>query len=385
MSKDPAGRFPSAGDLASAATAAVAGRPVSPREHSVATGGAAPLPLQAARARRWRPRAVTAGIAIAAGGALIAWTALTGDGGGDSSVRRPPAAVTKGRVLRVPGTPGAVAVAGGAVWTMTIAGGGLQRTDPDTGRSTAFTAPADLGGGEFPDLESGAGTLWQVQSFETSGGVTKVDPQTGTALGRARVPGASAVVVARGGVWASARRGAGGQLVRIEPGSVRVVAGPVAAGRDPVAVSAAAGSVWVADRRRDTVLRFDPQTLRLRARLRVGDGPAAFAAFGDTLWVADLGDRTLTHIDAARGEVVGAPVRLGKEIEAIARSPSTLWVAAADATVTRLDPETGAVRGASVDVGRPPLSLAVDGDGVWVASAADGTVQHLRLAAGTPR
>jgi hypothetical protein len=56
---------------------------------------------------------------------------------------------------------------------MTIEGGGLQRTDPVTGRSTAFTAPADLGGGEFPDLEAGAEALWQVQSFETSGGVTK--------------------------------------------------------------------------------------------------------------------------------------------------------------------------------------------------------------------
>jgi hypothetical protein len=44
MSKDPAARFPSAGDLGRAATAAIRGEAVTEPEHVVAAGEAAPLP-----------------------------------------------------------------------------------------------------------------------------------------------------------------------------------------------------------------------------------------------------------------------------------------------------------------------------------------------------
>jgi Protein kinase domain/SPOR domain len=50
--KDPGNRFPSAGDLAAAAAAAVSGEPVETQEHSVATGAAATGLAQTATARR---------------------------------------------------------------------------------------------------------------------------------------------------------------------------------------------------------------------------------------------------------------------------------------------------------------------------------------------
>ena len=49
MAKDPRDRFSSAGDLAAAASAAVAGRPIPDRERSVATGAAAPQAAPGAR------------------------------------------------------------------------------------------------------------------------------------------------------------------------------------------------------------------------------------------------------------------------------------------------------------------------------------------------
>jgi streptogramin lyase len=379
MSKDPAERFPSAGDLAKAAEAALRGESAPRQEQSVATGAAAPLrPPRAWRTRRALIAASVGLVVLTA--AVVAWIELAGE----HHRPGPTADVAVGRVLRVSGTPEALAVAGGAVWTMTVAGGGLQRTDPHTGRSTASTASIDLGGGEFPALVAGAGALWQVQSFDTSGGVTKIDPRSGSSLGRTGIPGATAVVADRGGVWATARRGARGRLIRIDPHSLKAVRASVRARMDPVAVARAADDVWVADRRRDQLLRYDPLTLRLRARLEVGDGPEALASSRDALWVANFGDRTLTHVDPISGEVVGAAVSLGKEIHAIARSPRTLWVAAADATVTRIDPLTGVVRGSSIAVGKPPLSLVADAGGVWVASARDRTVQHLGLANGQP-
>jgi streptogramin lyase len=339
----------------------VAGRAAPTRERSVATGAAAPRDAESAPRRRfWL-------VAAAAGAAAVATAvAVTLSGGGPQRPSNP-------TVLRVAGEPGAIALAGGAVWTMTPEGGRLQRTDPRTGRSRGFPAPVDLGGGEFPALAGGAGVLWQVHGAVRNGGVTKVDPRDGSALGRAPLPGARSVVADSRGVWATADDG----LVRIDSVGVRVVAGPVPAGREPTALARLGDSVWVADRARDSVGRHDPQTLRARARVAVGDGPGALAAAGGQLWVANLGDNTLTHIDPAAGEVAGAPVSLGKQIEAIAGSPETLWVAAADGTVSRLDPRTGALRGAPIPVGRPPLSLASAGGSVWLASAADQTVRRL--------
>ena len=74
-----------------------------------------------------------------------------------------------------------------------------------------------------------------------------------------------------------------------------------------MAVALAAGSLWVADRRADQVLRFDPGTLRLRDRIAVGDGPGALAAGAGGVWVANLDDRTLLRIDALSGRAEGAP------------------------------------------------------------------------------
>src|SRR5262249_20621184 len=153
--------------------------------------------------------------------AVAVGVVLSGSGGGSGQRAHQPT------VLRVAGEPGAIALAGGAVWTMTREGGRLQRTDPRTGRSRAFPAPVDLGGGEYPALASGAGALWQVHGAIRSGGVSKVDPRDGSVLGRAALPGATAAVADDGGVWAT--DGEAG-LARIDPSSARVVAGPVRAG-----------------------------------------------------------------------------------------------------------------------------------------------------------
>jgi streptogramin lyase len=375
MSKDPAQRFASAGDLARAATAAARGEATPRRERSVAAGAAAPA---GEKQHGRRPRAMLAvAIGLASAAILVAaLVAADGDGGGaaQGGDRGP---------LRVAGTPGAIALAGGAVWTMTREGGALQRTDARTGRSTALRAPVDLGGGEFSALEGGGDALWQVQSFAAGGGVTKIDPRNGDALGRVGVAGASAVAAEAGAAWATGRQGGRGQLVRIEPDRVLIVRGPVAAGRDPVAVAHAGGSLWVADRRRNSVLAYEPRTLRLRARIQVGDGPGELASAAGQLWVANLGDRTLTRIDPARAVVVGAQISLGKEIQAITGFAETLWVASADATVVRLDGRTGAARGPAVNVGRPPLSVVADRNGAWVASETDRTIQHLSPPRGT--
>jgi hypothetical protein len=95
------------------------------------------------------------------------------------------------------------------------------------------------------------------------------------------------------------------------------------------------------------------------------------------VWVGNATDRTLTKIDPARNEAVGAPVALGKEINDLVFGGGSLWLAAGDGTVTELDARTGAPVSPPIRVGRSPLSLAWDGHELWVASAPDQVVRAL--------
>jgi serine/threonine protein kinase/DNA-binding beta-propeller fold protein YncE len=358
MAKPPDGRPASPGALAAAAAAAARGARVSGAPRRTRPG-------------RTRAMVVLGVVAIAASTVAVV---ISSSGSGPPPTR-PPSRL--GPAWHVSDVPEHVAVAGGWVWTKPTFGGFLQRIDPRTGSSRAIPPAADLGGGGFPDLVAGAGALWTTQSLNPSGGVTKLDPRTGGGLGRAGLAGARRVVATDDGVWATAIVRGRGTLARIDPRSVTVTAGPVGTGRRPAAVAAAGDGVWVADRSAGEVTLFDARSLRLLARVAVGRAPGDVAALDGLVWVANFGDRTLQRLDPVRRRAVGAAVSLGKEIDDIALTRAGLWVASADGTVTLLDARDGRVARPPVTVGPAPLRLAPAGNAVWVASATASTVRHL--------
>jgi hypothetical protein len=361
MAHDPQRRWPSAGDLGAAAVAAANGVRPRRRGRVVATGAAAP---ERRHSRRW----VYAAATLAGAAAVVAAGVLL-------LPNSPPRRAVP--TFRVGIAPERIAAVGDALWAMTVNRG--TRVHVDTRRGTIRRLPAavDLGGGLFPDMAAGTGVIWVAQGDRAIGGVTSFDPRTGEALSRARIPGAMAVAAAGRAVWVTSTNGRGpGRLTRLDARTARVGAGPVPAGRDPAAVLAAAGSVWVPDRTRDEVLRFDPVTLRLRDRVRVGDGPALLAGDARAVWVGNVGESTLMRIDGA--DVVGAPVELGKQLDDLLLGFGQLWVAGRDGSVTRLDASTGQPAGAPVQIGGAPLALAASPAGVWVASAGNGTLRLLR-------
>jgi DNA-binding beta-propeller fold protein YncE len=289
--------------------------------------------------------------------------------------RRAPSAAAP---IAVPGPPDRLAVAGGRVWVLPRLGAALIAVDPRSHRVREYQVPAFFGaGGPFPGLAAGPLGLWVANADPRNGGVDRVDLATGRSRAHARVPRAQAVAVGSDAVWVAHQTAAGrGELVRVSDAGERSPS-RVSAGREPVALALAFGSLWVADRAANAVLRIDPVQRRLLARVPVGRGPAALAPAGGRVWVANLGARTLTAIDPATNEVVGAPVRLGKEIEDVAGLRDTLWVAAADSTVTRLEARTGAVI-RSLDTLPAPLALAADArGGVWVGSAREQRVTRI--------
>ncbi|MBV9097124.1 MAG: hypothetical protein JO079_03610, partial [Frankiaceae bacterium] len=81
----------------------------------------------------------------------------------------------------------------------------------------------------------------------------------------------------------------------------------VSLGKQPCAVVAGFGSVWVALLGENAVLRLDPATRRVLARVKTGNQPCGMAIGAGSVWVEDYGDGTATRIDARTNAVLAKP------------------------------------------------------------------------------
>ena len=121
----------------------------------------------------------------------------------------------------------------------------------------------------------------------------------------------------------------------------------------PSAVAAAGNLVWVADRRRGVVVKFQAGYERPTARIayprpRV-PGPAglnvrepvSLASARGAVWVTD-GSRRVTRIDARSGAVT--QFAAGRTLDGVVSGAGAVWAFnSKTATVVRIDPRTGAV------------------------------------------
>jgi DNA-binding beta-propeller fold protein YncE len=121
--------------------------------------------------------------------------------------------------------------------------------------------------------------------------------------------GATQVTVGAGGVWVAVW--AAGRLVRVDPATNRVVARiPVGRAQEsPLAIAAAAHAVWAVDFGDAEVLRIDPATNRVVARIPVRGGAGGIGVGAGAVWVTsgEGGDQRhgwVQRIDPARGRVV---------------------------------------------------------------------------------
>ena len=167
---------------------------------------------------------------------------------------------------------------------------------------------------------------------------------------------------------------AAGQLLRIDPSDMQVIAtielGAIACGP----IVAAAGSMWLAtcgDGPATDVavtVRVDPTTNAIADRYADGggDGAGASALNGLVWFVSDVQQGRLTGVDA----VTGQPVRelaVGTPVRHLAAGFGSLWVSALGRpAVLRLDPETGAQQ-AAVALSGDPAYLITAGDSIWVS------------------
>jgi DNA-binding beta-propeller fold protein YncE len=160
----------------------------------------------------------------------------------------------------------------------------------------------------------------------------------------------------------------------------------------PGPMTVANGVLWVLDAA-GRVVRIDPATSRVVGTpLRVPADAEAIAVATGALWVArvapgDLGtphEDAVTRIDLATGRTV-ATITVRRAPLDLAVTPGGVWVTNSGAggdSVARIDPKTNRVTGRPVRTGASPQSLAVGGGSLWVANHDARTVTRIDLASG---
>ena len=313
MAKDPQDRYPSSGDLARAATAAVQARPVPTAERTVATGAAAPVDTRAHQA------GPTAGETIVSAPAAPLAPTAPGDTppSGFPAVTAPPAP---------PGTPPPPP----GPWTPPPPTGAPI---PDVGGITA-TPPSR------PKLPTWA--LWA-----GVGGGTLI-----------------AIVIALAVIGLATAD-------KDKPKAGQISGPPIKVGKDPRDVAFTSGNIWVANLKDGTVTRVDTRTDKTRS-IKAGGAPAAVAAGAGSIWTWIYND-SVNRIDIKTNKV-SPYFDTGPVINAIAFGVGSLWVAHGKANqVTRVDPKTNKTT-ATIPVPGDPSSLGIGEGYVWVATE-KGVVQ----------
>jgi serine/threonine protein kinase len=122
--------------------------------------------------------------------------------------------------------------------------------------------------------------------------------------------------------------------------------------------------------RQNTLVRIDPATNRIASVTRVGSGPESVASSGNTVWVYNWTDRTVSEVDARTGSVRAttgipgsSPHRPAQTLAADATGAWALSTSLSSDLVTHV--RSGLVNEEFPLPGQP-LTLAVGRDVVWV-------------------
>lgn len=170
-------------------------------------------------------------------------------------------------------------------------------------------------------------------------------------------------------------------LVAVDTRSGQVVAASALDGT-PDAVTAAAGSVWVADPGAEAVSRRDPETGAQIDLIPIGGEPGGIARGGGAIWVASTVGATIVRIDPTTESVTQRISLPGSRPAAITFGDGRVWVADSVAReLFALDPSTGALQ-RTVGLDLQPSAIAVGRGTIWVAGYNDATVEELNPASG---
>ena len=388
MAKDPAHRYPSAGDLARAATAAVEGGRVAEPERSVATGAAAPV-LTRVRERPGEPgtaqrapgpasdrRAVAVLAVVAALAVVVAVVALLSGGeddGGGGTATANAGAFQEGAITVTPirvDSPAGVAVGAGGVFVSNYKRDTITGID---GKSGELTRPIGVGDGPRA-LTVVDGQVWVVNG--DAGTVSRVDLERGDVVG-APIPIMSSsdgdsITAGEGKVWVAMPDQ--GQVLPIdaETGTPGTPISPPDGMNEEIVYGG--GALWVLGDK-GTVTKVDASSGKPGEPIKVGEELSEDGffrgeiAFGEgAVWVAGLDDETVVSIDPA-SEKVDKTVTFSDGIEGdLAVGDGFVWTVNEASQLMRVDPAKGEIAGNPLPAGTAGAQDMAAGEGaVWIA------------------
>jgi YVTN family beta-propeller protein len=276
-------------------------------------------------------------------------------------------------------------VAAALVWTALSLAGFRQELRLGNGttiRKPRVTAAIPLSGIPWGVTYDGH-RIWVASYFDDR--ILAVDPETNTEVARISVPTGKApyeIVAGQGHVWA----GAYGSTLRIDPSTGRASDTGSHMGVEHVGyttgMASGDGSIWLSSEQHDTVLRFDPLTNRVLARIRV-ENPTELAFAGGSLWVGGChkaGNAPIYRIDPV-SNAVAATIRLPAAGCAglLAVDGAFLYSVTAQNTkhphgsVWKIDINSGRVLGGPLPV-TAPGNLVVYRGVVWVLTREEGDI-----------
>ena len=325
---------------------AVAGRVVTDQNRTSTTSTAPATTASPGPVVPVRPSSVVATVATdgfsysMAAGADALWVA-----GSDQVTRIDPATNSVAARIPVAATgagPAGVAVGAGAVWVPVAVPGALWGIDPETNKVTAKIPLGEPISGSI-SVSAAGDTVWVAccgqsgTGVSTSGGrLLRVDPRRKRVVADIAL-NASPVAIAAdaSAAWVAT---AGGQVLLVNPQRNRVTAtinagGPLAFDHS---IAVAPSGVWLADPFDEQLVRIDPRTKRVTARIPAG-AVTALAVTGDTVWA--LSSLGLVRVDAAEDRV--AATDRGPDLRSarlIAADANAVWTAGWS-SVSRIDPD----------------------------------------------
>jgi streptogramin lyase len=222
----------------------------------------------------------------------------------------------------------------------------------------------------------GAGALW-VPNF-TAGVIERIDGTTGeTTRVEISRPGEAidgvpiTLAADDSAVWASDN--VANELVRIDPVTFEVVA------RIPLgdltqfpawieAMAVGEGAVWVILNDQEVVVRIDPASNTVAAIIDAPGAKTIVAGLG-AVWVQNIWTAEILRIDPATNEIVASIPTGENQVNIMSLAiGSSLWVegTAGSGVVHQIDPTTNTiVASLSTNVEDQPIHLAADDSGVW--------------------
>ena len=298
----------------------------------------------------------------------------------------PPSVAFHVQVGRGAGVP---AVDVGAVWVPNTKDGSVSRVDPRTHKvvKTIHLGAGPRFTGYLDSAVVAGGSVWVAR--DAGDEVDRIDPKTNRLAARIKVDSRPGGLAAGAGNYVWAFHVLGPYVTRIDAATGAKTVFTVT-GAQGTGIAATGDAVWLLTASPSSLVKLDPQTGDVLARVAVTPAAAPkhgivdtwwVAAGGGSLWLANANYDRVTRVDAASAKVV-ASIPVPEQIPfGVAWYGNAAWVAGAG-KVARIDPATNRVAGvATLSARSQPVftQVAAGPAGLWATDYDQGVLYKLRL------